>query len=640
VFVLLGLLCGASVGCATSNPSGVPDPGSNAPGSGQPGTAFTPIPTEVDPASGSGVAMAACTQGCQAFPAAPLVDGPNASGKAPPADAASHFGGADDFDASGGPCIAEPALAIGSAPGALFPANWLRPRLRFTPGKPADDLFEIRITAPAASGALVLYTTSTTWAIPADTWKLLAASALDQPITVTVRETSSTSRNRPTGTRGTFRIAPVLAGGTMVYWATTSSDVTPTTNKLAGFRVGDEGVVDALTVPEVEATGLIAEGGRDLRGMNSDPKGVAPGHVECIGCHVSTPDGNAVGFTDHWPWNDVVASIEPDSVGAAPSYLTPGAARLIDQPWLGMMTFSRSHFSPGDRVAVTSYSQRGNPGDVGFNDGHSGNDRLAWFDLEASVNIPWQQGQPDPTNAAIKSVQGSAWGFVALNGESKAAITPSFSHDGSKIAYTSASNTQDGRIGDNAETDVHVVPFAGRAGGAVTAVAGASTSGVSEYYPSFSADDALIAFNRATSTSGKIYYRPDAEVNVIPAEGGTPTRLAANDPAACTGEKSPGVINSWAKWSPSVVTVAGKTYYFLIFSSARAYPGTHEVPKNQYSPSDTRASQLYMTAIVRDEGTHALTTYGAVYLWNQDPTTSNLTPAWDAFNIPPVPPPR
>ncbi len=629
--ICLFSLCGLAVGCATA----VSTPSSEQQGSGLPGsTTFEPIPGAVDPASGSGAVAASCTQGCAVFPAAPLTA--NVNGKAVPGDAATRFGSADDFDSAGGPCIVEPALAVGSTPGALFPANWLRPRFRFRPGKPTDDLFELRLHAQSLASDLVVYTTDTTWALPAELWKGLAGAALDQPITVTVRETSSTTKSRPSGSRGTFRIAPVNAGGTMVYWATTSSEVTPTTNKLAGFRVGDEGVVDALTVPEVQVTDLVAAGGGDLRNNN---KGVPPGHVECIGCHVSTPDGDAVGFTDHWPWNDVVASIAPSSVGAAPSWLTPGAAMLLDQPWLGMMSFSKSHFSAGDRLAITSYQKRGT--DVGFNDAaNQGGDRIAWFDLETSASVPWTQGQPDPTNAAIKAALGTAWGFVALDGEARSAVTPSFSHDGSKIAYTSASATQDGRIGDNAETDIHVVPFANRAGGAVVPLAGASTSGVSEYYPAFSADDRLIAFNRALSTSGKIYYRPDAEINVVSESGGTALRLAANDPAECSGEKSPGVINSWAKWSPSVVSVGGKSYYFLLFSSARDYPGTHKVPANQYSPSDTRASQLYMTAIVVDDATGALTTYGAVYLWNQDPTTSNLTPAWDAFNIPPVPPPR
>ncbi len=140
----------------------------------------------------------------------------------------------------------------------------------------------------------------------------------------------------------------------------------------------------------------------------------------------------------------------------------------------------------------------------------------------------------------------------------RAALTPNFSRDGKSIVYTSATTSLDGCIGDDSETDVHVVPFGDRKGGPVAPVAGAATPGVSEYYPSFSADDALIAFNRAPSTSGKIYYRPDAEIYVVPAGGGTPTRLAANDPPACTGESSPGVINSWAKWSPSAVSAGGR----------------------------------------------------------------------------------
>ncbi len=38
----------------------------------------------------------------------------------------------------------------------------------------------------------------------------------------------------------------------------------------------------------------------------------------------------------------------------------------------------------------------------------------------------------------------------------------------------------------------------------------------------------------------------------------------------------------------------------------------------------------------------AITTYPAVYLWNQDPTVNNLIPAWDNFSIAhgTTPPPR
>src|SRR5262249_10513475 len=143
---------------------------------------------------------------------------------------------------------------------------------------------------------------------------------------------------------------------------------------------------------EVGDRAILAEGGRDLRGKNSDPKGVAPGYVECIGCHVSTPDGSAVAFTDHWPWDGVLASIESATVGQRPSFMTDGAQRLLNQPWLGMQTFSAAHFKQGDRILVTSYSPRNmsNNNGVGFTDSApypSKSDVLAWFDLEAQVSF-------------------------------------------------------------------------------------------------------------------------------------------------------------------------------------------------------------------------------------------------------------
>jgi hypothetical protein len=625
--------------CSPSTPGGGAGDDGEGGGSGvvfPGGSGAAPFDGLPSDGSQSGVVVPGCTKNCTDFPTAPLVD--DGGPAAVPADAAARFGAADSFEGPG-PCVMEPELGSGKSPGALLPANWLRPRFRFEPAG-SEDLFEIRLHAASQQRDLVAYTTQKVWKLPRGIWEKLTKNSVDEPITVTLRalDTHAPPGRKPSGVRGTFTIAPVTALGTLVYWATVSSDVTPTTSKLVGFRVGDESVVDVLTVQGVQASGLVAEGGRDLRGQYSDAKGVPAGHVQCIGCHVSTPDGQAVGFTDHWPWNDVVSSIEPGSAGAAPPYMTAGAERLLNQPWLGMMTFSTAHWSPGDRIAVTSYSQRSTSNGEGYSDGHSrGGDRLAWFDLETQASIPWQQGQPEPTNTAIAAASGSAWGFLELGGENRAALTPSFSHDGDSIIYTSASNSQDGRIGDDAETDVHVAPFGDRKGGAVSPVPGAATPGVSEYYPSYSSDDALIAFNRATSTAGKIYYRPDAEVYVLAAKGGTPVRLAANDPPACSGQKSPGIINSWAKWSPSVVRAGGKRYYWLVFSSARSYPGSFQVPRNDYSPSDTRASQLYLAAaVLTNDG--KLTTYPAVYLWNQTTATSNLTPAWDEFKIPPVPP--
>lgn len=601
-------------------------------------------------------APARCSPSCLDLPPEPLFD--DAAGAQVPRDAARYFGDPGNYQESGA-CVVEPQLARGNEPGTLFPRNWLRPRFRWVPLS-GENLWEIRIQASNQLHTLVAYTQQTTWKMPADIWKGLATSSADMPIEVSLRGVNTQSPQKPSRTWGEFTIAPAEARGKLVYWAATSSEVRPDTSKLAGFDVADEGVIDVLTIKGAGDRELLVAGGRELRGKYDDPRGVEPGHVQCIGCHVSTPDGDAVSFTDHWPWNTVLASVEEGSVGQAPSYLTPGAALLLNQPWQGMQTFSKAHFRPGDRILVSVFSPRNmERGGVGFSDGApypSHDDGLAWFDLETPATFdqrdPSQGDVQQQLNDAVRAQLGQAFGLLELKGETRSAAAPSFSHDGTKIVYTSADNTQDGRLSyNNQEVDLHVVPYNGREGGEVEPLAGAAEPGVAEYYPMFSADDAYVAFNRVAKIDGApMYYRPDGEIYVVESDGGAAQRLAANDPPACGGETSPGVINSWPKWSPRAMTVVPanaqaefgpgeRTYYWLVFSSARRYEGQFELPKTQYSPDDTRASQLYVTALVYHHATGELKTYAGLYIWNQDPRTSNLTPAWDEFKIPDVPSP-
>ncbi len=645
-WVVVGSCCAAMIGaCGVGAPptkftgAGGGNSGSAAGGGDNEGGSSGAL--MFDAGSGAGVGGGAdsvvtpsCSASCTDFPSAPIFDANT------PTTAASMFPALTGTPPTG-LCIVEPVLSSGSLPGALYPSNWARVRFRVKPAN-GEDLFEIRVSAKSQVNTLVAYTTSTTWMIPSAVWTGIAnkGDAIDQPITVTIRGVNSAAPGTPTGGTGTFTIAPVTAGGSMVYWATQSSDVTSTSSKLVGFYVGDENTVDTLTVPAVLQSGILDESGNQLRSGDDEPNGA----VACIGCHQSTPDGNSVGFVDDWPWDSVFASIEKGTtIGSVPTWLTAGAQRLTQQPWMGMMTMSPAHWTTGDRISLITYENRSS---LGFNStdpdtsGASGQDKLAWFDLETPVSIPWTTNNGSSAmNAAITAAQGTAWGFLTLTGETAGVISPNWSHDGKTIVYTSASQTEDGRIGNDAETDIHTVPYNDHMGGTVTPLQGASTPGISEYYPSFSADDKLIAYNRAGNTTGFVYYRPDGEVYVIPATGGSPTRLAANDPPACTGEKSPGIINSWAKWSPTVVSDAtnGNTYYWLIFSSARDYPGKFTVPPDQYSPPDTRASQLYMTGVVVDKQ-GAIHTFPAVYLYNQDPAWCNLTPAWNQFNIPAPPP--
>lgn len=63
-----------------------------------------------------------------------------------------------------------------------------------------------------------------------------------------------------------------------------------------------------------------------------------------------------------------------------------------------------------------------------------------------------------------------------------------------------------------------------------------------EYYPSFSPDDAFVAFTRVAG-NGNVYSNADAEVFVVPASGGSALRLAANDAPDSSRSRM------WPAWS-------------------------------------------------------------------------------------------
>jgi hypothetical protein len=638
-----------------------------------------------------GIITPNCTTGCQDFPRDPTAD----PGITPDLVSRIFGNSVDPGTINNGVCVLEPQLSGGNAPGAMFPANWLRPRFRFeAPG----DIFEIRIKSAVQANELVHYTKSKTWYFPGEIWKKAAANNGGKPMTVTIRAGNSAAPGPVSGTQGDFLVAPVAAGGSMVFWTVKDSNVTPESSKLYGFAVGEEGVVEALRskggTTGVQFNQVLEEQGINPRAeycMNSPnaegcKPGFSPGDVQCIGCHTSTPDGESVIFVDDWPWNSVIASVKPQSAGQVPPYVTPGARALLKMPWLGTPTMSPAFWGPtqqnmnatGPRLVVTTWGARGaNPfsSGTGCKPGQvtcSGErDKLIWINLETNAQIddtiPLQnsgmrQQAADARNRAILAAQGppgqGGWNFIATNGETGNAVNPDWNNAGNGIVYVSTDDSPDGHP-DYAATraDLMLVPFNSGNGGDATPLPGASDPGRLEYYPTFSADGNFVAYTSApakgTQSPDGPYYNRFGEITIIPTFGGTPLRLVANDPVSCAGDDpSRGLINSWPKWSPSVRSKDGLTYYFLIFSSARKYPGQFDVPRGKYTPTtlDARSSQLYMATMVVDES-GAAKTYSAVYLWNQNRAAvggqaqelqnSNLTPAWDEFVIPPVviPPP-
>lgn len=646
-----------------------------------------------------------------AFPPDPIID---TTSNPPITEAELAVFGDPSNLGSAGVCVYEPHLSDANGPGALFPMNWLRPRFRWT-GPAGVSLWEIRLHAASQETDLVAYTRDTQWILPKELWEIIAGSVYD-PITVTIRGNAGGSI---VSAQGDFQITKALAGGSMIFWGTSSSAVQPGTSRLYSFTMGDEAVVQVLDAQQSQFSGVLNPGGRNYRGEvpatvdGSDAlPGFTPGQVRCIGCHAVTPrvlgpdgmtpelygEGSVVAFTDHYPWNKVMASVDPATPGAVPGYLTAGAQMLMKMPFLGTQTFNKNHWSTGDRILVTTFGRRTNPPDSIFVTFEQDGSRpeplqhdLIWIDLETPVSISADvpgtctDHYCDPRHQAmlareedILAAKGIGWGVIPT-GITQSISNPDWSKSGELIAFSVSETSVDGHPDwHNNTSDIYTVPYNNRAGGAATPVPGASDPAALEYYPAFSPDDALIAFTRAPLPSNTSrcrqrnvpgddkfcnnaalalgdnpdgpYYNRKSEIYIT---NGTPTpvRLRGNDPVACSGEVSPGVLNSWPKWSSTVREVDGKKYYFVIFSSARAYPGQFNLtPDPVYTPPiSTKSSQLYMSTVEVDPTTGAITTYAAIYLWNQNylatgPTTfeplatSNLTPAWEDATVPAVPP--
>jgi hypothetical protein len=551
----VGLVAFAVAGCGfkpEATGTGTGGNVSGAGGSGVGGSGATGGSGDMDGGGRGGTGPTQCNP-CTDFPATPIVDMPP-GGSAPPSDVSTTFGPAGSGSASGGPCLLDPE------DGSLFPKNWLRPRFALTPGA-GEDVFEIRLHADIETNDLVVYTTATVWTMPPALWQAISTNVVGKPITVTVRGLASSTGTVALGPTETITIAPVEAQGTIVYWTTSGGSA------LKGFSVGEESVVTVITPPNT------------------------PG--KCVGCHSSTPGGEFIGFSNSTSANNGDPSHIEIRSGTSPmtqpSFLTPDAITLLQRVSQELPVFSPGHWSTGDHVTVFMHA------DSTSSSGQ--NTHLDWIDLEAT-----------------SQTQGVGWGEFMRNGDPNPAVAyPFMSHDGTKIAYVSAPAANPSGILQHG--DLYTVDYGNRMGGAAAPISGAATTAYSEFYPAYSPDDGLIAYTRLPDGQNS-YDNPSSEFFIIGAGGGTPIRHVANDPGMCLGKTSPGITNSWPKWSPVAETASGRTYYWIIFSSTRS-----------------GNPQLYVAAVIQDE-TGLITTTPALYLWNQPATENNHTPAWDTFSIP------
>lgn len=500
------------------------------------------------------------------FPKTPIV------GMGLPADIATQFGA---MGTGAAPCVSEPAND------AMIPKNWTPLFVEWAAPAPAN-VFELRATVDNQSNPLVVYQTTSSFTLDAAIWGALAAHSAGHDISLAVRSAQLDGMGKLVGApsaaaSSVVHIAPVDAPGAVVYWESSSGTA------FKGFTVGD---LASKTVLTPMTAGSTSTGGS----------------TTCISCHTSSPDGKLVYYTrDSSDMSravdarTVVGSMPPD-----PKDVSAAALALLGRDHQAAPILNTVHYTATDSVAISVF----------YGPQTMGRGELAWVDLHT----------PDA----------NGWGLLARTGDAHQVTSPAWRHDGTAIAYTSSAVGGEGVVGDvtmaDPAMDIYTVPYANHAGGAATPLTGASDPSLHEYYPVYSANDTLLAFNR-TSQPVNTYNQPSAEVAVVPGNGGPSLRLRANDPPACTTLKSPGLTNSWPRWAPTAQASGDKNYYWIIFSSKRR-------------ASTGLTPQLYVAAVVTQTqgGTEKLyADYPAIYVLSQDAMQSNHTPAWDVFDVSHVP---
>ncbi len=391
------------------------------------------------------------------------------------------------------------------------------------------------------------------WRPDAAVWSAVQKASSAGPATITITGYASADSQQPLS-RGSVRIrtAKEKVGAPVFY-----RDVPLMPSET------EKGIIKPLAS---SALPLIAWRLRDVTEPRS--RSLMDGLPTCANCHSASADGKTLGLDVDGPQNDkglyALVSIRPKTVIRNEDVIAWSTFRgkLGGRLRVGFM----SQVSPDGRYVVTmindtglnenEYQRRKSMKEVALNFYvanfpdyrflqvfYPTRGILAWYSRETGRLEPLP-GADDPRYVHANA----AWSpdgkyLVFARAEAKDPYPP-----GMKLA-TFANDPLETQI----RYDLYRIPFNGGRGGKPEPIAGASNNGMSNSFPKVSPDGRWIVFVQARNG---LLMRPDGQLYIIPAEGGTPRRMTANTPR----------MNSWHSFSPN-----GR---WMVFSSKSRTPYT------------------------------------------------------------------
>ncbi len=302
-----------------------------------------------------------------------------------------------------------------------------------------------------------------------------------------------------------------------------------------------KGVIEPLAQ---DAVPLICWRLRDLRKPASEI--VLPSMPTCGNCHSFSDDGRVLGMDMDGPSGDKGAyAIVPvqKKMAIRPGNVISWNSFRRNRPTFGL--FSR--VSPDGRYVVSGVDEAVyvvNYLDFRFlQTFYPTRSILAIYDKETG-KIQALPGADDPRYVqanAVWSPDGQTIVFI------RAEARDNFV-SGTPMAQQ-ANDPNENQI----RYDLYAIPFNGGKGGTAAPLAGGSENGKSNSFAKFSPDGKWIVYVQAANG---LLMRPDSQLFIIPAKGGTARRLSCNLP----------LMNSWHSWSPNS--------RWLVFSSKAQKPFT------------------------------------------------------------------